>query len=411
MATWIKRALAALVVVAIAYGLYVALKPAPVPVDTVAIGKGPLHVTVNEQGRTRIRDVFQVSAPIAGKVLRSPREVGDEVVKSKTLVAEIQPVDPSFLDVRSRRELEAAVEAAQAAVTLSEAEIRKAESQLRFSESELRRALELRKISVISERAQDEAKMNVETSEAALATAKANLELRTRELESARARLIGPIRAGGEPELTDNCCYELYAPESGKVLKIATESEQVVASGAPLLEIGDPRNLEIIVELLSSDAVKIAPGAPALIERWGGPEALRGKVRRIDPAGFTKVSALGIEEQRVFAVIDIEDPPEKWSRLGHDFRVFVRISIWDEKDVLQVPLSALFRSGKAWAVFKLEGSVARKTLVNLGHRNSEAAQVLEGLQAGDRVILHPSDRVDDGVEVVERNSDAPAAAN
>ncbi|MGI9480802.1 MAG: efflux RND transporter periplasmic adaptor subunit [Hyphomicrobiales bacterium] len=411
MATWIKRALGALVVLAIGYGLYTAMRPAPVPVDTVAIGKGELLVTVNEEGKTRIRDVFQVSAPIAGKVLRSPREVGDEVTKGKTLVAEIQPVDPSFLDVRSRRELEAAVEAAQAAVTLSEAEIRKAESQLRFSKSELRRALELRKISVISERAQDEATMNVETSQAALATARANLELRERELESARARLIGPLHSGGKTVSEENCCFELYAPEDGKVLKITTESEQVVASGAPLLEIGDPQNLEIIVELLSSDAVKISPGAPAMIERWGGQDALHAKVRRIDPAGFTKVSALGIEEQRVFAVLDITDPPEKWARLGHDFRVFVRISIWDEDDVLQVPLSALFRSGREWAVFKYVDSTAQKTIVKLGHRNADAAQVVDGLTAGDRVILHPSDRVADDATVVERNSDAPAPAN
>ena len=192
------------------------------------------------------------------------------------------------------------------------------------------------------------------------------------------------------------------APVSGRVLKILRESQQVVESGEPLLEIGDPRDLEIVVDLLSTDAVKIETGAEARIEAWGGGVDLRARVRRIDPAGFTKVSALGIEEQRVNTILDIADPPEKWTALGHDFRVFVRITVWSSESSLRVPLGALFRKGRDWAVFKVEDGRARLALVKIGHRNAEMAEVQDGLAAGDRVVLHPSDRIADGVRIARR---------
>lgn len=201
----------------------------------------------------------------------------------------------------------------------------------------------------------------------------------------------------------ENGFVEVFAPENGRVLKIQTESEQVVRPGEALLEIGDPNDLEIVVDLLSTDAVKVKQGAQAHVEGWGGGTELAAKVRRIDPAGFTKISALGIEEQRVNTILDLVDLRENWQQLGHNFRVFVRVIVWKSDNVLQVPLSALFRSGDDWAVFKFEDGRAKLTPIKIGQRNSKHAEIIEGLDARDRVILHPSDRVADGVGVEERD--------
>ena len=345
MAVWIKRALLAMVVLMIVGGLIYALRPLPIPVDTALIESGPLEVTVDEEGVTRIREVYMVSAPVAGKVLRSPREVGDEVSGGETLVAVIQPGDPSFLDARTRRELGAAVAAAKAAVSLAEAQVLRAESELVFAEAELRRAVQLRETQTISAQALEKARLDVETGKAAVASEQANLEFRRRELESAEARLIGPEMEQAHPDDNDDCCVRVMAPVDGQVLKIIHESEQRVGAGQPLLEIGDPRDLEIVAELLSTDAVKIAQGAGAYIVGWGGADTLEAKVTRVEPAGFEKVSALGIEEQRVNTILELTDPPEAWAQLGHDYRVFVRIVTWSSAGVLQVPISALFRQG------------------------------------------------------------------
>lgn len=398
-ARWIKRIAVVGVLAGVAALFAFALMPDPVLVDTTTVQTGPLTVTVDEEGETRIREIYVVSAPIGGKVLRSPLEVGDDVVKDKTLAAVIQPEAPSFLDYRRRRELEAAVSAAEAAIILTESEIRRATSELDFARSELDRTKSLAARGTVSQRSLEQAKMEVEVRESALSQARANLELRKRELESAKARLIGPDH-GDDP---DGGSVEVLAPESGRVLKIHKESEQIVQSGAPLLEIGDPHDLEIVVDLLSTDAVKVKPGADALIEDWGGPGILKAKVRRVDPAGFTKVSALGIEEQRVNTILDITDPPENWQDLGHDFRVFVRITVWHADDTLSVPLSAMFRRDNRWAVFRLQDEKAVLTPLEVGRFGAEHAQVLEGLSPGDRVVLHPSDRVHDGAAIEERN--------
>ena len=400
--TWIKRALLAAFALVIAAGFVFALLPKPVLVDVAEIGRGPLQVTVDEEGETRIREVYVVSAPIGGKILRSPREVGDVVKLDDTVVAVIRPGDPAFLDIRRRRELQAAVAAAEAAVSFANSKIRQAQSELVFAESDLKRAKPLAERGTVSQRTLEKAALDVDVRRAALSQAKADLELRKRELESAKARLIGPEQPGISD--TDGaCCVRVRAPVSGRVLKIQRESQQVVESGEPLLEIGDPRDLEIVVDLLSTDAVKIKVGAEARIEAWGGGQDLRARVRRIDPAGFTKVSALGIEEQRVNTILDITDPPEKWTSLGHDFRVFVRITVWSSANILRVPLGALFRQGRDCAVFKVEDGRAKATLVNIGQRNAEMAEIQNGLAAGDQVILHPSDRVADGVRIARRN--------
>lgn len=404
---WIKRGLLAILALLAVAGFIYALMPQPVLVDMSTIGRNALKVTVDEEGETRIREIYVVSAPITGKIQRSPREVGDEVIKDQTLVSVIQPEDPSFHDIRTRRELEAAVAAAEASIIHTQSQIRRAESELEFAKSDLKRARSLAERGTISARTLEKAALEVDVREAGLSQAKASLELRKRELESAKAKLIGPE----QKDFADtgaSCCVEVRAPENGRVLKIHHESEQIVRAGEQLLEIGDPNDLEIVVDLLSTDAVKVSEGAEAMIEGWGGKGVLNARVRRVDPAGFTKVSALGIEEQRVNTILDLTDEKEKWADLGHDFRVFVRITVWSSDDALTVPLSALFRRGDNWAVFRVVEGRAQLARVDIGQRNTENAELLSGLEADDVVVLHPSDRVADGVRVEERGNSAGA---
>ncbi len=393
-----RRTVAVLIGVGVVALITWALWPQPVPVDMAAIKRGPLEVTVEDEGVTRIREVYTVSAPIGGKMLRSPREVGDDVVADKTLVAEIEPTDPTFLDIRSQRVNEAGVQAAQAAVDLAEAQIKQAKSQLEFARSDLRRAEELAASKTISARTFDKARLDVDSAEAAVASAKATLEVRRRELESARARLMQP----GEINSGARSAVQVRSPINGVVLKIVAESEQVVLPGAPLVEIGDPGDLEIAVDFLSRDAVRIKPGAPARIESWGGDKILDARVKRIEPTGFTKVSALGIEEQRVKVILDFTGPPAEWRQLGHGYRVIARVVVWHSDDVSQVPLGALFRAGDNWAVFVVANGRAQRRIVKIGERNLHAARLVDGLKPGEQVVLHPSDRVHDGVRVEAR---------
>ncbi len=396
-----RRSIVVLIGLGIAALIVWALLPQPVPVDMAAIKRGPLEVTVEDEGITRIREVYTVSAPIGGKMLRAPREVGDKVTANKTLVAAIEPTEPTFLDVRSQRVNQAAVQAAQAAVNLAEAKIKEAKSQLEFARNDLTRAEKLAATKTISARALEKAKLDVDSAEAAVASAVATLEVRRRELESAKARQIQPGEINRDAQ-SANCCIQVYAPVDGSVLKIVAESEQVVQAGAPLLEIGDPHDLEIVVDFLSRDAVRIKPGDVARIESWGGDKDLTAKVRRIEPTGFTKVSALGIEEQRVKVILDFTGPPSEWQQLGHGYRVIARVVIWRSDDALQVPLGALFREGDNWAVFLVADGRAERRLVTIAERNLHAARVVKGLKVGEQVILHPSDRVHDGVKVEPR---------
>jgi HlyD family secretion protein len=369
-----------------------------------------MEVTVDDEGRTRVRHVYTVSAPIAGKVLRISRpdgkpgisvHVGDEVVADQTVVAVMQPAIPGFIDQRSREELKAAVAAADAAIALAEAEVRRIEAALEFSRDELARAEALSRSGTIASRMLEKAKLDVAANEAALASAKAQLGVRRSERTSVAARLIDPasISAPGGP----NCCVQIRAPVTGRVLRIMQDSEAVVPAGAPLLEIGDPLDLEVVADLLSTDAVRITPGSSVRIDGWGGPP-LKGRVTRVDPAGFVKFSALGIEEQRVRTTVDFVEPSEVWSRLGHDFRVIVYVSIWASQDALTVPVGSLFRKDDDWAVYAVRGGRARATPIRIGHRNSRLAEVLSGLLPGDRVVLHPSDRVKEGTAVTQRRA-------
>jgi HlyD family secretion protein len=398
---WLRQGVwSALIGLAIAGAIWFAW-PRPIPVDLMTVVKGPMEVAVEDEGRTRVRHVYTVSAPIAGKVLRTPRHVGDSVTADETIVAVLLPTPPAFLDVRSREELQAALVAAEAAIAFAEHEVHRIEAALEFSRGELRRAQELARRDVIAARALEKAKFDVETNIAALSSAKAQLEVRRSERATVAARLIDPS-ARTKPE-DSGWRIELRAPASGRVLKIHQESEAAVQAGAPLIEIGDPSDLEVVADFLSTDSVRIESGAAVRIEGWGGPPT-RGKVLRIDPAGFTKVSALGIEEQRVRTIIDLVDPRETWSRLGHEFRVIVHVTTWSAKDVLTVPVSALFRKGDSWTVFAIRNGRARTMTVQIGQRNNRIAEILSGLSEGDQVVLHPSDRVADGVAVSARVS-------
>lgn len=410
LAIWLKRTVGTLVIGFAIAGLVWFGWPRPVAVDFVAVTKGPMEVTVDDEAKTNVRHVYTVSAAVAGKVLRISRQpgdpgisrhVGDQVIAGDTIVAVMQPMTPSFLDVRSRKEIQAVVAAADAAAKLAEAEVRRIEAALEFLRDELRRAQALSRTDTISARALDKAKLDVETNEAALASAKAQLEVRRSERASVAARLIDPSSAPSQGDPA--CCIQLRAPVTGRVLKIIEESETVVQAGAPLIEIGDPLDLEVVADLLSTDAVQIEPEAAVRIDGWGGPP-IRARVTRVDPAGFLKVSALGIEEQRVRTTIDFGDPSEIWSRLGHDYRVIVHVTIWKADDVVTVPVGALFRKDDDWAVFVVANGHARTALVKIGHRNNRVAEVVSGLFEGDRVVLHPSDRIEDGTPVAARNS-------
>jgi len=356
---------------------------------------------VSDEGETRVRDMYVVSAPVPGRMRRIELEVGDPVVADQTLVARIEPSDPSFLDVRSAAEARAGVDAAAAARTHAGAQVRRAQAELDFARAEYERIRALARSHTVSENELDSAQRRARTAEAALAEAQAARQVRESEYQVARARLLAPSAA--RERVADCDCVSVYSPVNGRVLRIVNESEGVVGSGTPLVEVGNPDLLEVVVDLLSADAVRVQAGQRVLIEAWGGDEPLDGVVQRVEPFGFTKVSALGIEEQRVNVVIDITSPRERWARLGHGYRVEPRIVLWESSDVLRVPLSALFRQGERWAVFVERDGRAELREVEIGQGNGLHAEVRSGLEAGERVVLHPADRVSPGVRLAERD--------
>ncbi len=391
----------------LALGLAYAFRPQPVPVDLATVGRGAMMVTVDEESWTRVRDLFVVSTPVAGRILRVAVRAGDPVAEGETSIATILPSDPSFLDLRSRTQAEALLEAANAALALADAEVSKARAELDFAVADLDRARTLAQLKTVSPRALDLAVLEVKTREAALATAEADRRVRQHQVATARAALIDPsaapvLSSSAMSTASATCCVTVRAPAGGRILRVVTQSEGVVAAGTPIAEIGDIRDLEILVQLLSTEAVRISEGAPARIEQWGGGRVLAGRVRRIEPYGFTKVSALGIEEQRVNVLVDFTDDHERWAALGHGYRVEVRIVVWQGADVLKVPIGALFRDGGQWAVFVEAQGRAERRQVTLGWTNDTEAEIRGALDAGERIVLHPSDRVADGIRITAR---------
>ena len=378
------------------------LQPQPVGVDVAQVQRGDLLVTIDDEGQTRLKDVYAVSAPVAGRVRRIDIEAGDPVSAGESVLALFEPSDPAMLDVRSRSEAEAIVKAAEAAVGLAEAEQTRAQAQLDYAEAELRRAEPLAERGTISQATLDQRQLSVRTARAQLAEAVASLRKVRADLETARATLI--TASNGNNNTLANELIPVRAPITGRVLRVLQESEGVLNSGTVLMELGDPAELEIVVDLLSTDAVKIKSGDRVIIEDWGGEQPLEGRVRLVEPFGFTKISALGIEEQRVNVVIDFVSEQAEWQSLGHGYRVETRVVIQDRKNVLKIPISALFRSGDSWAVFIDDDGSAQLREIELGHRNTLEAEVVSGLEEGEAVVLHPSDAVVEGIEIARRTT-------
>lgn len=382
-------------------GLVFAFRPRAVIVDIVTLDRAEFVISVDDEGETRVHDVYVLSAPVAGHVRRIDLHAGDPVAALETIVAEIQPIDPAFLDPRSEAQARADVRAAQSALELAEAEVEQAQAALEFAEREHSRATRLIVDGTISQRELDAAERNKRMTTAALATAIAGFDVRTYELERARATLVSPSQSAAGSEDCD--CIAIRSPVHGQVLQILQQSEAVVAAGSPLVEIGDPRDLEIVVDLLSPDAVRVEPGQRVIVERWGGDDPLAGRVRLVEPYGYTKISALGIEEQRVNVIIDLTSDESEWQRLAHGYQVDVRIVLWESDDALIVPLLALFRDGSKWSVFVESDGRAELRNVEIGRRNSLHAEVLGGIEAGERVVLYPGERVSPGARIAERS--------
>lgn len=384
----------------LAAGLVYSFWPRPILVDMTLAERGTLVVTADEEGETRVRDIFVVSSPLAGRVRRIEAEVGDRVVAGESVVAQLEPTDPAFLDVRSEAEARAAIRAAEAAKTLTEAKLREAAAELDFARTDVERARQLIRNNTISLRRLEDAERVFKTRTASLATLQAEIKIRDYELEIAQARLVSPIESRLQSE---ECpCISIPAPVTGQVLRLIRESAGVVDAGQGLLEIGDPKDLEIVADFLSADAVRMEAGQRVLIEDWGGDRTLAGRVRRVEPYGFTKVSALGIEEQRVNVIIDFTDPLEERARLAHGYRVEVRVVLWENDAVIRLPLTALFRQDGDWHVFVAEDGVAQLRPVRIGQSNGLEAEIAEGIAPGDQVVLHPSDRIAEGVRVASR---------
>lgn len=395
-----KRTLIWAVIIGIVVlALALSFAPRPVMVDLVEVQPGSLVVTLDEEGETRVHDVYTLSAPVAGRVQRIDWHVGDPVTANETVLARIEPGDPSFLDPRSEAQARAAIQAAEAARDLAAAAVKDAEAQHEFARAEYARMQELIVEGSVSRRDLDSAERDFKARHAGLDTARAALQVRSFELDLARAQLVSPLET--QDSSADCDCIPITAPVSGRILQIADRSERVVREGDTLMHIGDAQDLEIVVDYLSMDAVKIEAGQPVIIDNWGGDEPLEGRVRLVEPFGFLKVSALGIEEQRVNVIIDFVND-EGWQKLGHGYQVESKVVLWDVDDVLTVPLTALFRVGEDWALFIEEDGRAKLRQVETGRRDGVIAEIRDGVEAGDRVVAHPSDRVSDGVRIASR---------
>jgi HlyD family secretion protein len=389
--------LAVLIVALLTWGFW----PQPVFIESAAVQRGPLTITIEEEGRTRVVDRYVISAPVDGVACRQQLDVGDEVTQGQVLLG-ITPLESQVLDPRSRVQTKAQVAAAESALHAAEQQAQAAEAAARLAVIEHKRLKPLVEKGVISTDAYDKAATEVETTAAAKRSADFQVEVARYELQAAKTVLeytaADRLAAKGEPAER----IPVTSPIDGKVLKVTRECEGPVRTGDSLLEVGDPRVLEVEVDVLSADAVKIKPGMKVLFERWGGEQPLEGVVRLIEPVGFLKISALGVEEQRVWIISDFTSPAEQWQRVGDGYRVEAKFILWHEDDVLQVPASSLFRYKEGWAVFVVENHHAKRRVVKVGQRNGLTAQILEGVSEGEAVVNHPSDDVEDGKRVKER---------
>jgi HlyD family secretion protein len=409
---------AAAVLGAIAYGM----RPAPVEADLAKVTRGLIRETVDQDGKTRIRERYTVSAPLAGRLLRINLDPGDKVEAGNTILAQIEPRDPELLDARAVLQAEANVKAAEAKLRRTTPLLEEAVAAQEYAEGELTRLREARRNNpgAVAESQVESALMDYRMRSAVVRSSQHAEEIARFELAQAQAALLrsrpreegGDESSGGdgdsgsaatdEPQPTNDWHFTIPSPITGRVLRVFEESSKLVTAGTNLLELGDPTDLEVEIDVLSREAVKIKPDAPVLLEQWGGAEALNGSVRLVEPSAFTKISTLGVEEQRVNVIVDLLDPPSQRESLGDGFRVEARIVVAQANDVLKTPTSALFRVGDQWAVFRVDKGVARQQIVKLGLQNGLEAEVVEGLNEGDEVVTHPGDNIVDGVKVVSR---------
>lgn len=365
-----------------AAGAIALLRPAPLRVETARVARGPLQVTVDEEGETRVRDRYVVAAPVAGRVARIELQEGDPVAAG----AVVGRLFAAPLDARAREQAAARVAETEDAQRAADAGVKQAQAAAEQARRSCQRAQELAARNLIAPEERERAELEETTRVRELESAQFRAQAAAHDVEVARAALL----AGA------GTAIPLRSPVTGRVLRIPERSERVVLAGTPLLELGDPAKLEIVADLLSSDAVRVMPGDAMLIEGWGGGTTLRGRLRRVEPSGFTKVSALGVEEQRVNVIGDFVDLP---GAIGDRYRVEVRIVVWEGRDVLQVPTSALFRHGDGWSVFVIEQGRARQRDVRVDHRGTFETEIVQGLNEGDVVVRNPSDRIADGLRV------------
>jgi len=392
-----KKAIGIAAGVLMVAGIANSFRPKPVDVDATGAVFGPMRVTVDDDGKTRVRDRYTVSAPVAGRAERIELDPGDPVKKDETVLAVIEPGDPALLDARAAEQAAARLDAARAAREQAELELQRAVAAHRLASNDLARAHGLLAVGGISRQAFDQAEFTERNTAGGVTAALRGLEIAAFEVEQARAMLKW-MGAGGE-EGGKPARYVVRSPVSGSALRVFDKSARVVAPGTPLVETGNPADLEVVVDVLSADAVRVPPGARVILEHWGGGRPLEGRVQRVEPAAFTKLSALGIEEQRVNVIVELIDPPEKRRQLGDGYRVEARIITWESDGVLRVPAGALFRADDRWAVFAAEKGRARLRKLEIGHMNGTEAEVLEGLDEGDLVVVHPGDTVSDGAAV------------
>lgn len=384
-----------IILVSIALVIGYGFMPKPVIVETVAVKTGHMKVTVDEEGKTRVINRFIISVPVAGFARRIELDVGDVVHKGQ-VITELEPLRSTVLDPRSRAEAEARVAAAQASLHAAKENVLAAAASAEFAKKDIGRITALFQDELVTREKLDEAETETRRADAAFRSSGFAVEVARYEMEAARTVL--KYSAAGEPKKYLEKVI-IKTPINGRVLKISHKSEGVVREGESLIEIGDPHVLEVEVDVLSADAVKIKAGMPVLFERWGGDSPLKGRVRVIEPAGFTKISALGVEEQRVLVISDIVSPPDEWEQLGDGYRVETSFILWESSNVLQVPASALFRYNSGWAVFVAKNKRAELREVEIGYRNGLSAEITSGLDEGETVITHPDSSVKDGIRL------------
>ena len=371
--------------------------PTPLLVETGVAQHAPLRVIVEEEGQTRVKDRFVISAPVAGYLQRIGLEVGDAISQGQTL-ALMEPLRPEVLDPRSRARAEAQVAAARAAIKRAEQIEAAALAEASYARNDYARKQQLEEKKLVSREQVEQAATHSREAAAELRSAGFAVEVARHELEAAETALQFSITNNGAAATET---VAIKAPIDSRVLQIHHKSEGVLTTGTPLLEIGDPGALEIAVDVLSADAVRIRPGTRVQLLRWGGPQALEAVVRTVEPTGFTHISALGVEEQRVWVIADLISPRTDWEQLGDGYRVEAHFILWEGDDVLQIPTSALFRHNDQWAVFAIDAGRVHRVAVTTGHDNGLVTEVVAGIEAGTRVILHPDDRIEDGVRVTQ----------